>query len=66
MTFGQWRQQARLLFALERLAQGERIIDVASDSGYASQSAFTAMFRKHLACRPARSIDRRRKPQRTF
>ena len=53
MTFGQWRQQARLLFALERLARGERIIDVAIDSGYASQSAFTAMFRKHFGMPPS-------------
>jgi AraC-like DNA-binding protein len=53
MTFGQWRQQARLLFALERLAQGERIVDVAMDSGYASQSAFTAMFRKHFGIPPS-------------
>lgn len=53
LTFGQWRQQARLLFALERLAQGDRIIDVALDSGYASQSAFTAMFRKHFGRPPS-------------
>ncbi|MFB9265293.1 AraC family transcriptional regulator [Bradyrhizobium erythrophlei] len=52
MTFGEWRQQARLLFALERLARGERIVDVALDSGYASQSAFTAMFRKHFGVPP--------------
>ncbi len=53
LTFGQWRQQARLLSALERLAQGERIIDVALESGYASQSAFTAMFRKHFGMPPS-------------
>ena len=53
LTFGQWRQQARLLFALERLARGDRIIDVALDSGYASQSAFTAMFRKHFGRPPS-------------
>jgi AraC-like DNA-binding protein len=52
LTFGQWRQQARLLFALERLARGDRIIDVALDCGYASQSAFTAMFRKHFGVPP--------------
>ncbi|KWV46874.1 AraC family transcriptional regulator [Bradyrhizobium macuxiense] len=52
MTFGEWRQQARLLFALERLARGERIVDVALDSGYASQSAFSAMFRKHFGVPP--------------
>lgn len=53
LTFGQWRQQARLLFALERLARGERIIDVALDSGYASQSAFAAMFRRHFGVPPS-------------
>jgi AraC-like DNA-binding protein len=53
MSFGQWRQQARLLFALERLARGERIIDIALDSGYASQSAFTAMFRRHFGVPPS-------------
>jgi AraC-like DNA-binding protein len=52
LTFGQWRQQARLLFALERLARGDRVIDVALDSGYASQSAFAAMFRKHFGMPP--------------
>jgi AraC-like DNA-binding protein len=53
LTFGQWRQQARLLFALERLARGDRVIDVALDSGYASQSAFAAMFRKHFGMPPS-------------
>ncbi|WP_407152133.1 AraC family transcriptional regulator [Bradyrhizobium sp. ORS 86] len=52
MTFGEWRQQARLLFALERLARGERVVNVALDSGYASQSAFSAMFRKHFGVPP--------------
>jgi AraC-like DNA-binding protein len=53
LTFAQWRQQARLLFALERLARGARIIDAALDSGYASQSAFTAMFRRHFGMPPS-------------
>ena len=53
MTFAQWREQARLLFALRRLASGERIIDVAFDCGYASQSAFTAMFRRHFGTPPS-------------
>jgi AraC-like DNA-binding protein len=42
----------QMLFALERLAGGARIIDVALDSGYASQSAFTAMFRRHFGMPP--------------
>ncbi|HEY4345759.1 MAG TPA: helix-turn-helix transcriptional regulator [Parvibaculum sp.] len=61
LTFGQWRQQARLLNALERLARGDRIVDVALDCGYASQSAFTAMFRRHFGVPPGafyrRSVD---------
>lgn len=53
MSFAQWREQARLLFALGKLAHGERIIDVAFDCGYASQSAFTAMFRRHFGKPPS-------------
>lgn len=53
MTFGRWRQQARLLIALERLAMGERILDVALNLGYDSPSAFAAMFKKHLGVAPS-------------
>jgi AraC-like DNA-binding protein/quercetin dioxygenase-like cupin family protein len=53
MTFAQWREQARLLFALRQIAEGRRIIDVALDSGYSSQSAFTAMFRRHFGVTPS-------------
>lgn len=53
MTFGQWRQQARLLMALERLATGRSILDVALGLGYDSPSAFTAMFKKQLGVVPS-------------
>jgi len=53
MSFARWREQARLLSALRKLANGERIIDVAFDCGYASQSAFTAMFRRHFGKPPS-------------
>ena len=53
MTFGRWRQQARLLLALERLASGERILEVALSLGYDSPSAFAAMFKKHLGVAPS-------------
>lgn len=53
MTFAQWREQARLLVALRHIAHGERIIDIAFDCGYASQSAFTAMFRRHFGVPPS-------------
>ena len=53
MTFGQWRQQARLLLALERIAVGEKIIDVAIELGYESPSAFTSMFKKQFGKTPS-------------
>lgn len=53
MTFGQWRQQARLLLALERIAVGEKIIDVALELGYDSPSAFTSMFKKQFGKTPS-------------
>ncbi len=53
MTFGQWRQQARLLLALERIALGEKIIDIAGELGYDSPSAFTTMFKKQFGLTPS-------------
>ena len=53
MTFGQWRQQARLLLALERLALGGKVIDIASELGYDSPSAFTHMFKKQFGTTPS-------------
>ena len=53
MTFGQWRQQARLLRALERLALGEKVIDVALALGYESPSAFTTMFKRRFGLTPS-------------
>lgn len=53
MTFGQWRQQARLLRALELLATGKKVIDVALTLGYESPSAFSTMFRKQFDRTPS-------------
>ena len=53
MTFGQWRQQARLMQALERIALGERIIDVAGTLGYDSPSAFASMFKRQFGITPS-------------
>ncbi len=54
MTFGQWRQQSRLLRALERLAVGEKVIDVALSLGYESPSAFATMFKRRFGQSPSR------------
>jgi AraC-like DNA-binding protein len=52
MPYRRWLQQAQLLMALEWLAVGRRVIDVATDLGYSSQSAFTFMFKRNLGMPP--------------
>ncbi len=54
MSFAQWRQQARLVHALEMLAQGEQVAVVSDALGYASPSNFIAMFRRAFGQSPAR------------
>ena len=56
LSFGRWRQRRRLLAALERLAAGEPVTAVALDLGYASPSAFIAMFRRTLGAPPTRYL----------
>jgi AraC-like DNA-binding protein len=53
MSYQRWLQQAQLLLALEWLADGRRVIDVAVGLGYSSQSAFTVMFKRNLGVPPA-------------
>ncbi|MDF3836030.1 helix-turn-helix transcriptional regulator [Cupriavidus basilensis] len=60
VSFTQWRQQACLLSALERLGNGESVTRVALDLGYGSPSAFTALFRRVLGQSPSRYLERQR------
>lgn len=53
MTFGQWRQQMRLAHAAPLIARGLPLSLVAADLGYASQSAFSAMFKKTFGKSPS-------------
>lgn len=53
MTFGRWRQQARLLEAIRLLGEGDQVTTVALRVGYRSPSAFVAAFRKYLGKTPA-------------
>jgi len=57
MHFGQWRQQLRLLHALQLLASGEKVTAAALEAGYNSPSAFIAMFRKQLGTTPKRYLE---------
>ncbi len=54
MSFGAWRRRLRLLEAMNRLADGISVGEVAFELGYASPSAFIAMFRENLGEPPAR------------
>ncbi|NVM74543.1 AraC-like DNA-binding protein [Duganella sp. SG902] len=53
MGFGHWRQQVRLAHAAPLIARGVPLSQVAAELGYASQSAFSAMFRKSFGCSPS-------------
>jgi AraC-like DNA-binding protein len=57
LSFAQWRQQSRLLKAIELLSLGEAVTTVALTVGYSSVSAFIETFRKHFGCTPARFFE---------
>ena len=53
LSYLQWRQQAILAHALPLLARGQPISQVAAASGYASDSAFSAMFKAAMGQPPS-------------
>jgi len=53
MRFGQWRQKMRLAHAAPLIASGLPLSQVAEELGYASQSAFSAMFKKTFGQSPS-------------
>lgn len=54
MSLGAWRQQARLLRALELLAAGVSVTSVALQLGFEGPSAFISMFRRAMGTTPGR------------
>lgn len=52
-SYQQWRQQAVLAHALPLLARGTPISQVAAATGYASDSAFSAMFKSAMGQSPS-------------
>ena len=54
MTTGVWRQQARVLRALQLLGAGQDVTSTALDVGYSGTSAFVAMFKKAIGDTPGR------------
>lgn len=59
MSFGRWRQQLGVMLAIEWLAAGASIQQVAGDLGYESVPSFTTMFRKSLGTSPRRYMAER-------
>jgi AraC-like DNA-binding protein len=56
LSFAQWRQQARLMRALERVADGVPVTAIALDLGYENVSAFIEMFRRATGTTPGRYL----------
>jgi|SRR5579862_6258289 AraC-like DNA-binding protein len=54
MSFGMWRQKARLLDSIRLLAEGNSVTNAALDSGYSSVSAFIAAFKNTFGYTPGR------------
>ena len=62
LPFRQWVQQVQLADAFCRLARGDSVGCIASALGYASPSAFTAMFRRVLGHTPQHYLNGWRRP----
>ena len=56
ISFHEWRQRLRLLWSITRLSVGKPVTSVAYELGYASPSAFIAMFRRELGHPPKRYL----------
>jgi AraC-like DNA-binding protein len=59
MSFGRWRQQLSVMLAVQWLAGGASIKQVAADLGYESVPSFVTMFRKTLGTSPGRYMAER-------
>lgn len=53
MSFGRWRLRHRMIAALEKLANGNSVSNVADAVGYESPSSFNAAFRDSFGTTPA-------------
>ena len=60
MSFGRWRQQFNIVLALQWMAKGASVQQVACDLGYESVGSFVTMFRKALGTSPGRYMAARK------
>lgn len=56
LSFKTWRQRARIVHAMNRLARGEAIAKVSADCGFASTAAFSWAFRQVTEMTPTSFI----------
>ncbi|MEN7538788.1 AraC family transcriptional regulator [Aurantiacibacter flavus] len=59
MSFGRWRQQLAIVFAVKWMADGASTQAVAADLGYESVPSFVTMFKKALGTSPGRYMTER-------
>jgi AraC-like DNA-binding protein len=59
MSLGRWRQQLRIILALQMLSQRKSVKFIANELGYEDASSFVTMFRKMLGTSPARYMTQR-------
>ena len=58
LTFKAWRQRARIVHAMDRLARGNAIAVVSAQTGFASTAAFSSAFRRVTAMTPTAFVER--------
>lgn len=56
MSFAEWRRQACLAMALQRLVAGASVTEIAFDLGYDSPASFSTMFRRVLGVAPSQYV----------
>lgn len=54
VSLGKWRQQSRLIYALQLMAKNEKISTAAAGAGYSTPSAFISCFRNALGTTPGK------------
>jgi AraC-like DNA-binding protein/mannose-6-phosphate isomerase-like protein (cupin superfamily) len=59
LSFGRWRQRLHVTLAIQRMARGASVQQVALELGYGSASSFVTMFRKAFGTSPARYMAHR-------
>ncbi|MGH6646782.1 helix-turn-helix transcriptional regulator [Aquabacterium sp.] len=58
LTFKTWRQRARIVWAIDRLARGDAIARVSADAGFANGAAFSSAFRQVTGMAPTEFLGR--------